>query len=71
MEYAKPVTDEILVAFESWGVLSTPCSYHEQYLRLPQVIRYRNANYGRTGWNSDVGKAYYKQGVQTATVVKR
>jgi hypothetical protein len=50
-------------------VLEVAASDYYTYNRLPDVVEYDGRRYGKTGWNSDVGLAYYKTSAKIATVV--
>lgn len=41
----------------------------DAYLALPQVVSFQGQTYVKTGWNSDLGAAYYKPNGMFATVV--
>lgn len=43
---------------------------YDTYKHLPDVLRYEERLYGKTGWNSDSLVAYYKTDVKLAEVVK-
>jgi len=68
-----PVSGEIaLIAvhqLEGQYVLEVPCQDFDEYKALPDVVKYQRVNCVKTGWSSDTGRACYKSGVPTATVV--
>ena len=75
MEKAKAVVDEyvrVTVAYrmDSDWVLETRCPTYDDFPTLPKVVEYRDRLYGLTGWNSDLGSAYYKTSAQLAKIVK-
>lgn len=39
---------------------------YENLQKLPKVLKYDGRVYVRTGWNSDVGRAYYRTGLPVA-----
>ena len=50
-------------------VIETRCGWHEEYESLPQIIEYEGKQHVKTGWNSDIKRAYYKTGVPVARIV--
>ena len=54
---------------EGVGCLVTGCADYDEYRALPQVVRYEERLYGRTGWNSDRGVAYYQTNARVALEV--
>ena len=42
------------------SVLIIPCAGYDELKKLPAVLKYRGARFGRTGWNSDSLVAYYR-----------
>ena len=51
---------------EGVGCLVTGCADYDEYRALPQVVRFEERLYGRTGWNSDRGVAYYQTNAMVA-----
>lgn len=49
--------------------LDAPFDY-EQVKKLPEVLAYDGDTFVRTGWNSDCGEVYYRNGMKFATGVK-
>jgi hypothetical protein len=45
---------------ECFAVVS--CGDYSIYKALPAAVTFQGRAYGRTGWNSDTGHAYYKTG---------
>ena len=40
----------------------TDCSDYDQFAALPHAAEFEGRTYVKTGWNSDLGRAYYKTG---------
>lgn len=40
-----------------------------EYQKLPSVVEFEGIVYGRSGWNSDTGEAYYKPDVVVARIL--
>lgn len=58
------VVNDVLVAdavVEAEGVtcVAVPCKDYEQYRTLPPAISHNGVICGKTGWNSDMGRAHY------------
>lgn len=47
--------------------LETDCADYEALKVLPQALQFEGRTYGRTGWNSDRGVAYYSTAKAVAT----
>lgn len=43
---------------------------YEQFCTLPDAVSFQGEIYGKTGWNSDRGQAYYKNTANVAFAVK-
>lgn len=59
---AKPLDGiTINTSYQLEGVywLETDCADYDAWKALPAVVAYDNRAYGKTGWNSDSGKACY------------
>jgi hypothetical protein len=61
--FATPVIGSVKVnaayAFEGHHWLEVPVTDWDDVKTLPVGLRYEGRTYGRTGWNSDRGVAYY------------
>ena len=57
-----PRTIDILSSQEIEGtlVIETSCPDYEAYIHLPVFVSYLGRELGKTGWNSDTGRACYK-----------
>jgi len=53
----------------SWLVLDIPKSQptYEDVVKFPSVLEFKDDIYVRTGWNSDIGKVFYRNKTTTAT----
>lgn len=40
--------------------LLVSCNDHDQFMELPAAVEFNGVYYGKTGWNSDKNKAYYR-----------
>jgi hypothetical protein len=49
---------------------TTTCEDYDDYARLPPGVSYNDRQYGLTGWNSDVRRAYYKSSKVFARPIK-
>lgn len=47
--------------------LETDCADYDAWSQLPAVVNFENRVYGKTGWNSDNGKACYSSNKLVAT----
>lgn len=43
------------------------CADFDHYKRLPEVVEWEGRMFGKTGWNSDDCRVYYKSGVTVGT----
>ena len=50
----------------SQSCLEVECQDYDTYAKLPKVISFKRELYGKTGWNSDVKRCYYKTGIDIA-----
>jgi len=50
--------------------LVVSCTDYDEYRALPAALRFEGQLYGRTGWNSDRGQAYYRAGHKVAFPVE-
>ncbi len=70
MATANPVKGAIKVLFDSCNeeryFFTTECVDYDAFKSLPDVAEFQGRNYVKTGWNSDIGQAYYKSGIQFA-----
>lgn len=41
-------------------ILETSCEGYEAFRRLPPAVTWEGLELGKTGWNSDTGRACYK-----------
>lgn len=51
-------------------VITVGCPDFDAYRALPCALSYNGSTYGRTGWNSDRGVAYFRIGAPLAHPVK-
>ena len=51
------------------AILTVSCADFSVYKTLPAAVTYGGIAYGRTGWNSDRGHAYYKTGQRFAVAL--
>lgn len=42
------------------GFLAVPCIDFDAFDALPAAVRFADTVYGKTGWNSDHGRGYYR-----------
>lgn len=67
---AKPVVGAIVIIaighVEGDCCLTTTCPDYDSYKQLPNAVEFGGEVYGKTGWNSDHGEAYYKTGTAVA-----
>lgn len=42
--------------------LIVPCEDYDVYRKLPAAVEFQGVFYGKAGWNSDIGNAYYRSG---------
>lgn len=72
---------EKAIAYEAFSVVNEwqhegihcveiQCNDYEHLLRLPEAVLYNDVVHVRTGWNSDVCRAYYKTGRNYCTPVR-
>lgn len=52
-------------------ILVGPCVDFDAFARLPTALRWEDQLFALTGWNSDKGEAYWKQGVSLLASVAR
>jgi|2_EtaG_2_1085320.scaffolds.fasta_scaffold00571_21 hypothetical protein len=52
-------------------VAEAACLSNDYFNELPDAIEFRNNILGKSGWNSDIGKAYYRSDVQLAKIVNK
>lgn len=61
---AQPTNDVVVRDFQKLPngeiCLIVPCYGYEHYESLPLVVTLLGLRYGKTGWNSDNGEAYYR-----------
>lgn len=73
MNSAHEIPGAITVLFEieleGKLVIETGCADYEAFSRLPNAVSYNGKTLGKTGWNSDSGKACYKEGAKIALKV--
>ncbi len=50
--------------------LIADCTDFDVYKTLPEAVEFQGEEYVKTGWNSDVQNAYYKNGRPIARAVK-
>lgn len=65
MKTAIPIQDAISVIqvdhVDGGVCLTVDCfGGHDKYKSLPQAVMFMDKVYGKTGWNSDRGVAYYR-----------
>lgn len=51
-------------------VILTPCADYNVFNSLPFGIEFEGGIYGRSGWNSDRGEAYFRSDYNTAKAVR-
>lgn len=56
--------------FQGVRVLITSCTSYEEYKSLPKAVKFEGMVFGKTGWNSDTGRAYYRTDALIARVIK-
>lgn len=74
MKTAKPLPELLAVNyyhFRGSEYLEASCKDADKYTELPDAVEFEGRVFGKTGWNSDVGFAYYKPGQTFATIVPR
>lgn len=49
--------------FDGRKWLETGVSGVDEYLALPKVVRVEGVLYGKSGWNSDTNRVFYKTGM--------
>jgi hypothetical protein len=55
-----PILFEENVPEENLRILVVSCIDYDEYRKLPAAVEYDGQEFGRTGWNSDYGQAYFK-----------
>ncbi len=74
MKTAQGITVSIEVVGEDFrgdllcGV-EVACYDYDDFRKLPAGLSYEGKIFGKTGWNSDHGRAYYKVGAKFATAI--
>lgn len=67
---AKPVVGAVVIKqvdrHASTTCLTTTCPDYDAYKALPDAVEFGGAVFGKTGWNSDRGDAYYKSDAMVA-----
>ena len=70
---ATPVKNAVVIeAVQRWDDLTLLTvamdsdDYHE-YARLPKVVEFKGRFFGKSSWNSDVRRAYYRSDMSIAT----
>lgn len=73
MMHAEAVKNVVAVlalhSIEGQSILETSCSDYHTYALLPTALLFEGRVYGKTGWNSDTGRACFKTGVPLATAI--
>jgi len=54
------ISIDLSYILEGIAWLEVLCSDTTFYLKLSKVVEYNNKLYYKTGWNSDLNRAYYK-----------
>lgn len=52
-------------------IAEVDCEDYDHFTTLPDVVSYDGIMLGKTGWNSDTGRACYKSRAQVLKVVDR
>jgi len=65
---AIPVVDETCI--DGVTVIETPCPDADAFAALPTAVSWGGRTLGRTGWNSDRGRAYYRSDARIAMPVR-
>ena len=50
-------------------VAETSCPSQEYFEELPEAIEFKEKKLGKSGWNSDIGRAYFRSDVKLAKIV--
>ena len=50
--------------------LTVACGDYGDFRKLPPVVELRGVQYGKTGWDSDKGIAFYRTDVKLAVAVR-
>lgn len=50
-------------------VLMLRCANYLEFKRLPDSVQYHNQVFGKTGWNSDRGVAYFRNDVKLVSAL--
>lgn len=51
-------------------VAETVCLSQDYFSELPDAIEFKDRKLGKSGWNSDLGKAYYRSDILLAKIVQ-
>ena len=51
-------------------IIEVTCADFDAYKALPDAVEWCGKILGKTGWNSDLGKACYKMGVSLAKAIR-
>jgi hypothetical protein len=54
--------------FDGTTCLKVRCTGFEHFMQLPAAVMYDDRIFGKTGWNSDRGEAYYRDDQKVAFV---
>ena len=52
--------------FEGVTVVETECPDYDTFRSLPGAVSFEGRVYGRSGWNSDTGRCYYRSDAKFA-----
>jgi len=69
MSIATKVMGVVITSEASRGslvILTTRCDDYDHFASLPDVVQYNGQIFGKTGWNSDSEKAYYRNDAKVA-----
>jgi hypothetical protein len=69
-ESAKPINGVVVLREDNLPsgikVLIVPCGGVDEYEKMPQVVKYNNNVFGRTGYDSDKLVAFYRSDAKVA-----
>lgn len=68
-EHTKAILVTNFMYDDKGSYIQTPCSSHDEFQNLPNVITFKDDMYGKTGWNSDIGVAAYSTNTNIAWVM--
>jgi hypothetical protein len=56
--------------FDEITTLTTECVDYDAFMALPSAVEFKGQIFGKSGWNSDRGKAYYNNNTRVARSIR-